>query len=147
MSPLPSNSPCRVTRLVGPWITSNGVKMSFKTRSVRAYCSLANFPTFYSLKQINFAVVCSVLDTQKTSWRDKRTAVTYSPQCLVGHFLFLLVSSIYMNSSPKRKAKMAEIKELFGVSSSPFLLFLSARLTQSWQGVCRNFVFRLRFKE
>ena len=31
---------------------------------------------------------------------------------------------------------MAEIEELLNVSSSPFLLFLFARLTRSWQLEC-----------
>jgi hypothetical protein len=45
------------------------------------------------------------------------------------------------NSSPNSEGKMEEIEEILDVSSSPFLLFLSARLARSWQGECRNFVF------
>ena len=33
------------------------------------------------------------------------------------------------------KPKMAEIEDLLDVSSSPFLLILSARLARSWQDV------------
>jgi hypothetical protein len=42
------------------------------------------------------------------------------------------------NSSSESEGKMAETEELLDVSSSPFLLFLSARSTRSWQEVCRN---------
>jgi hypothetical protein len=58
--------------------------------------------------------------------------------------VLLRPGSIYIwieNSSPKSEGKMAKIEELLEVCSSPFLLFLSARLTQNWQGVCRNIVF------
>jgi hypothetical protein len=41
-----------------------------------------------------------------------------------------------------KPCKMAEIEELLDVSSNPFILFLSARLTRS----CRNFVFWHWFK-
>ena len=37
----------------------------------------------------------------------------------------------------KSEGKMAKIDELLDVSSSPFLLFSSARITRSRQGVCR----------
>jgi hypothetical protein len=57
---------------------------------------------------------------------------------------FSPVSSIYTISGArtrvqKTEAKMADIEELLDVSSSPFLLFFLC----GWQGVCRNFVFRL----
>jgi hypothetical protein len=47
-------------------------------------------------------------------------------------FVVASVSSMHIfwneNSSPKSDAKMAGIEEVLHVSSSPFLLFLSARL-------------------
>ena len=41
---------------------------------------------------------------------------------------------------------MAKIEELLDVSSSPFLLLLSARFIRSWQGVCRNVVLNTDLK-
>ena len=48
--------------------------------------------------------------------------------------------------SPKSEAKMAEIEELLDVSSSLFLLLLSARLTRHWQRVSRNLYFYIDLK-
>jgi hypothetical protein len=55
--------------------------------------------------------------------------------------LMMSQNYVFNHSTPKSEARMTEIEELLDVSSSPFLLFLSARLIRSWQGVCRNLVF------
>jgi hypothetical protein len=59
------------------------------------------------------------------------------------------VSSIYIwneNSSLKSETKVTEIEELLDVRSRLFIVFACAD-GQELQGVCRNFVFLLRFKD
>ena len=59
------------------------------------------------------------------------------------------MSSIYIwseNSSPKSEGNMVEIEELLDVSSSPFLLFLYAQLTRSWQECAEIWYFDIDLK-